>query len=229
MGVDQHTVALKLDLSSREVLRAIGNSHGQPVRKDVLDMVSALMSEAADHLQVRGTYLVRDVTDMTPDRMKLANCAAFEGPIARFLGPATRVAVFVVTVGDEIDRVAELRRLAGREAEGFILHAIGSVAADAACDAMIEHLWVHEARADEAVTAPFSPGYCGLSLQSQQKLFSIVDSSSIGVSLLPSMMMKPIKSVSGLAGIGLADSIEAHGVPCEHCTDERCPMRRQGR
>ena len=229
MVIDQRTVALKLDLASRDVLRAMGNSHGQPVREDVLDLVGSLVSEAADYLHVRGTYVVRDVMSNGSDRLELEDCLPLHGPIADFLRPSTRVAVFVVTVGDAIDRVAEERRLAGHEAEGFILHTIGSVAADAACDAMIEHLWDHEAREGEAVTAPFSPGFCGLPLQQQKTLFSIVDGSRIQVSLLPSMMMKPIKSVSGLVGIGPADAIDAHGVPCEHCSIDRCVIRRSSR
>jgi hypothetical protein len=227
MAVDQHTVALKLDLPSREILRVMGSSPGQPIRKDVLDLVGRLVSEGADYLHVRGTYLVRNVVENAPDRLELEHCPAFHGSIAGLLRPATRVALFVVTVGDAIDRLAEQRRLAGREAEGFILHAIGSAAADAACDAMIEHLWANEVREGEAMTASFSPGFCGLALHEQKKLFSIVDTSSIEVSLLPSMMMTPVKSVSGLAGIGPADRVEAHGVPCERCHDNRCVIRRQ--
>ena len=226
MAAGQQTVDLKLDLALREVLRLMGSSHGEPVRKDVLDMVNRLMAEAMDYLCVRGTYAVRNVVRMTADVLELEGCPAFRGPIASFLSPARRVAVFVATVGGTLEQAAERCYHDGRSAESFVLHAIGSAAAEAACDAMVEHLWAHEIRGDEAVTAPFSPGYCGLPLTEQQTLFSILDASSIGVTLLPSMMMHPIKSVSGLAGIGPAGEVEAHGVPCEHCQIDHCRMRR---
>ena len=226
MAASQQTVELKLDLALREVLRLMGSSHGEPERKDVLEMVNRLLAEATDYLCVRGTYVVRGVVRVAPDVLELEGCPALRGPIAGFLRPAQRVAVFVVTVGGAIERAAEHCHRGGRAAESFVLHAIGSAAAEAACDAMVEYLWAHETRGDEAVTAPFSPGYCGLPLTEQQTLFSILDASGIGVTLLPSMMMRPIKSVSGLAGIGPANAVEAHGVPCEHCQIDHCRMRR---
>jgi hypothetical protein len=228
-AVDQRSAALKIDISSREILRAMGNVHDQPVSKNVIDLVAGLMSEATDQLKVQGTYVIRNVVKMGSDVLELEGCPPLHGPVAGFLKPSTRVAIFVVTVGDAIDRVAEDRRLAGLEAESFVLHTIGSVAADAACDAMIEHLWANETRENEAVTAPFSPGFCGLPLKQQATLFSIVDGSAVGVSLLPSMMMKPLKSVSALAGIGPADQVDAQVVPCEHCVNDRCMARRSRR
>ena len=226
MAFDQRTVTLELDLSSREILRAMGHSHGRAVREDVLNLIGRLLAEATGLLNVHGTYLIRNVSNMASDRLELEGCLPFHGPIASFLAPAKRVALFVVTVGDAIDRAAEARRLAGLDAEGFVLHAIGSAAADSACDALIEHLWANEARPGEAITAPFSPGFCGLPIQQQKTLFSIVDASLINVSLLPSMMMRPVKSVSGLVGIGPAELVDAHGVPCEHCRNDRCVARR---
>ena len=226
MAAGQQMVDLKLDLAPREVLRLMGNSHGEPVRKDVLEMVNHLLAEAADYLCVRGTYAVRDVVRVAPDVIELEGCPTFRGPIAGFLSPARRVAIFVVTVGAAVEQAAERCHRDGLAAESFVLHAIGSAAAEAACDAMVEHLWAHEIRGDESVTAPFSPGYCGMPLTEQRTLFSILDTSEIGVTLLPSMMMRPIKSVSGLAGIGLATEVEAHGVPCEHCQIDHCRMRR---
>lgn len=228
-AADQRSVALEIDITSREILRAMGTSNAEPVRKDVIDLVAALMFEATDHLKVHGTYVIRNVVKMGSDILELEGCPPLHSPAAGFLRPSTRVAVFVVTVGDAIDRAAERCRLAGLEAESFVLHTIGSVAADAACDAMIEHLWAKETRDGEGVTAPVSPGFCGVPLKQQETLFSIVDGSAVGVSLLPSMMMKPVKSVSGLAGIGLAEDVYAQVVPCEHCVNDRCMARRARR
>ncbi|HSW46707.1 MAG TPA: vitamin B12 dependent-methionine synthase activation domain-containing protein [Phycisphaerae bacterium] len=222
----QRTVDLKLDISVRDVLRTLGNANGEPVRRDIVDMVSRLLSESANCLRVRGVYVIRKVVRLTPMVLELEGGTLFQSSIAGFLRPAKRAAVFVVTVGDGIERAAQQRRADGQEAESFVLHAIGSTAADAACDAIIEYLWAHETSGDEAVTAPFSPGYCGFPLTEQHKLFSALDTSPISVTLLPSMMMSPVKSVSGLAGIGDARQVEAHGIPCENC-NENCGMRRR--
>ncbi len=226
MESQQRTVSLKLDLSVREILRAMGNAPAHPVRREVLSLISALLAESPQYLDVWGTYVVRKVKRVEPQVLELESCPPFRGPVACFFRAVERVVVFVVTVGDAIDRNAENLYRTGRGAEGFILHTIGSVAADAACEALVEHLWEHETREREGVTAPFCPGYCGLPIEEQKTLFSILDTSRIAVSLLPSMMMKPVKSMSGLVGIGPADRIEAIGLPCENCPDERCVMRR---
>lgn len=223
----QRLVDLEVDLATREVLRMMGGAHRRPIESDVLSLVSRLMSEAAPCVQARGVYLIRDVEGMTDRELKLRGCPPFFGPIAKFLRPAQRVAVYVVTIGDAIERRASQWASEGHTVESYTLHAIGSAAAAAAVDALVEHLWTHEAGPGEGVTLPFSPGYCGIPLEQQQTLFSIIDSAAIGVTLLPSMLMVPLKSVSGLAGIGNAKEIEIHGVPCEYCDLERCSMRRE--
>ena len=63
-------------------------------------------------------------------------------------------------------------------------------------------------------------------VEQQKTLFSVVDTMPIGVRLLPTMIMRPIKSVSGLVGIGLQDKITSHGIPCELCKMAKCRMRR---
>jgi hypothetical protein len=94
---------------------------------------------------------------------------------------------------------------------------------------MVERLVDHlRARIPDgtALTLRYSPGYCGISLKQQQKLFRLVPADRIGVELLPTMIMKPIKSVSGLIGIGPAPAIKAYGNPCSRCPLKDCAMRR---
>jgi hypothetical protein len=78
----------------------------------------------------------------------------------------------------------------------------------------------------EALSARFSPGYCGMSLSQQAVLFALVAASGLKVSLLPSMLMQPLKTVSGIVGIGSQKLLEPLGVPCEACDLEQCMMRR---
>lgn len=222
----QQVVELKLDIALREVLRMMGGAHQEAIRPELLEMINRLLAESIPHLNARGVYGVWDIERLTDRELALKGAGTFHGPIAEFLKPSRRVAVFVVTIGNELERIANERRLAGRPLEGYILQSIGSTAADAASDAVVDYLWQREAGPDEGVTPPFSPGYCGMPIEQQKTLFSIVDASLIGVKLLPSMMMSPVKSISGLAGIGDAAEVVARGMPCEFCELERCQMRR---
>jgi hypothetical protein len=226
MGVNgQHILDLPIDLPMRDVIRLMTGTEQKAVPPRVLSMVNLLIGQAADHLALRVVYTVLNVRRSTGTDLELDSNVIFRGPIADFLKVADRVVVFVATIGNKLDELAHEKHTLGRLDESYILHAIGSAATDSAPDVLIDHLWEHEAKSCEALTTAFCPGYCGLAMSEQRTLFGLLDTESIGVRLLPSLMMYPLKSISGLVGIGSADKIERHGFPCERCDDTRCPTR----
>jgi hypothetical protein len=226
MSVEQQIVDLDVSLEPDEVLRMMGGVRKGPVQQSIIRMVDQYVERFRERIRPRGVYTVCEVASSTGDRLHLQCGHVFEGQIAAFLEPAHRVAVFIVTIGEEIEQIAERRMEQGATLEGFTIDAIGSVAADAAADAMADHVLWSDACPGEAVTPPFSPGYCGMALEQQKTLFSILDSRPLGVALLPTLIMRPIKSVSGLVGIGLQERIAAHAIPCERCKVSSCKMRR---
>lgn len=221
-----HVIELEVRVEADEVLRMMGCGKEAKLRPEHRALVDNLLNESRPLLQPRGTYSIYPVSQMTDTELVLAGCPPIRGLITNFLKPATRVAVFVVTVGDQLEKLADQRLRGGGRLEGYVLNSIGSAAADAAVDALADVIYFEEARPDEALTPPFSPGYCGLSLDEQLSVFAIVDAKPIGVRLLPTMIMQPIKSVSGLIGIGNSSHVEAHGVPCQWCDLTTCHMRR---
>jgi hypothetical protein len=225
-GGTHKQIDLQVRLEVSEVLRTMGCGRRANVRDTVRELVVDLIAEASSVIQPRCAYAVYPVREMTSDKLELEGCPAIHGPIAGFLKPSTRVAAFVLTIGEATDERAREHMQQGELLTGFTWDAIGSAAADLSVDALTQHLMEHEAGADEAVTPPFSPGYCGILLDEQRTLFSIVQASAIGVELWPTLMMKPVKSVSGLMGIGPASEVVAHGVPCQWCDLTTCKMRR---
>lgn len=221
-----HVVDLDIRVEPDEVLRMMGYGKEAKLRPEHRALVENLIEQTESHLRPRGVYGVYPVSRMTDDELVLESCPPIHGPIAGFLKPATRVAAFVVTVGDAVERMADQRMRQGDRLAGYILNSIGSAAADAAVDALADIIYFEEANPTEALTPPFSPGYCGLPLDQQISVFAIVNAKEIGVKLLPTMIMQPIKSVSGLIGIGESQSVEAHGVPCQWCDLTTCHMRR---
>lgn len=221
-----HVVELDIRVEPDEVLRMMGCGKDARLRPDHRALVERLIEESQPAISARGAYVVYPVRSMTDSELLLADSPAIRGPIAGFLKPARRVAAFIVTVGDDVERMADQRLRSGARLEGYVLNAIGSAAADAAVDALADVIYFEDAQPEEALTPPFSPGYCGLPLDAQISLFAMVDSRPIGVRLLPTMIMQPLKSVSGLIGIGESHQIEAHGVPCQWCDLTTCHMRR---
>ncbi len=73
---------------------------------------------------------------------------------------------------------------------------------------------------------PYSPGYCGMPLTEQTKLFGLFDPENVGVRLSSDCLMRPLKSVSGLIGLGPAEDVKEFGSPCDRCELRGCAMRR---
>lgn len=226
MRADQHVIDLSVDLTAKDVLRMMGCRKPESIRDEVRAAVERLTDEMRDTVRPRGTYVIYDVEEMTENLLKMQSCPAIHGPIATFLRPARRVAAFIVTIGGDMEHLSAERIGRGEMLEGYTLNAIGSAAADLASDAIADHIFWNHAGPEEGITPPFSPGYCGMALEEQSTIFTIVDGSTIGVKLWPTMIMEPVKSVSGLLGIGDRDKVATHGVPCQWCELEKCQMRR---
>jgi hypothetical protein len=222
----QKVVELPLQLGVADVLRMMGCRKAENIREEVRGLAGKMLNEARPLLKPLCAYVVRDVVSMTDTEISLAGCPTIHGPIAGFLKPSTRVATFVLTVGAALEKRATECMHGGDMLEGYTWHSIASAAADLAVDTLTQHLLQHEAGPDEAITPPFSPGYCGMDITEQRNVFSIVDSTPVGVRLLPTCMMEPVKSISGLMGIGPRDEVVENGVPCQWCNLTDCAMRR---
>ena len=92
--------------------------------------------------------------------------------------------------------------------------------ADKAAEKMAKHLKEYAQKKQMGISDSFSPGYCEWSVAEQQKLFSLLPDKFCGVQLSESSLMYPIKSVSGIIGIGTG--VEQKGYQCNWCNDLNC-------
>jgi hypothetical protein len=109
---------------------------------------------------------------------------------------------------------------------GLIVNSVGAERAEAAEAVVIEQLRAVSQPCGFAPTLPYSPGYCGMALTQQRTLFSLFGDYDVGVTLTDSCLMRPLKSVSGLIGLGPAERVAAFGSPCDRCELYSCAMRR---
>jgi hypothetical protein len=209
-----------------EIARQLGYPHAATPRGAIAARLEAVVEEALPALRPRGAFAVHRVTAQSPRRIVVGD-AAILGDAARFVGAVDRVGVVVATAGEEITELAEHYRGDGDALAEWIAEAIGSWAAEAAADRVTDRLRLGVGPG-EAVSLRYSPGYCGMAMNQQRVLFGLVDARAVGVTLLPSLLMRPLKSVSGIVGIGPAG--EGGGVspspPCDNCDRIDCHMRR---
>lgn len=133
---------------------------------------------------------------------------------------ATSAALFACTAGEQISNFAQKQAASGNEFLAYVMDVIGSVIADKTVEKLQEEILAIFKESDIGITDSFSPGYCNWSVAEQQKLFSLLPENFCGIALSASSLMHPIKSVSGIIGIGT--NCKQKGYQCEWCNDKDC-------
>ncbi len=144
--------------------------------------------------------------------------------ICRQLNTARRFAVFVATVGREYNDWMK-----GIEAQNdmfrtYVADCVGSQIVESAADYM-EKVLQNEIDAQGLKrTNRYSPGYCNWHVSCQPDIFSLFpEKNPCGIELNDSCLMFPVKSVSGIIGIG--KDVRFLPYSCGICTMQNCFRR----
>lgn len=208
-----------------ELMRYLGYRGAAAATREVPAAMASVLRDAEALLHPRGAYAMYPVAHASATLLRLGGIDV-RGRVATFLSKAERIAAFVVTVGREITDLAQAKIAEGDVVAAWALDALGSFAAEGAAHALSVHLQANLS-ASESLSARYSPGYCGMKLEAQDAVFGLLEAERVGVSLLPSLLMQPTKSVSGLLGVGPADAFDARRSACDECGLLNCSMRRE--
>lgn len=141
------------------------------------------------------------------------------------------LALFAVTIGQKItDGIDELFQL-NEFALGSMLDSVASAGTDRAAD-LVERRFSDLISGEQKISPNrvvmrFSPGYCGWHMSGQRKLFGYLHPEEIGIELLDSYLMKPLKSISGVLVAGDQDifRFEDSYPFCSECSSRDCRDR----
>jgi len=167
--------------------------------------------------EARGAAEPRGRWCPVPDQ-EVAGVFDDQTPVASIARGGQRWA-FVATIGDSLEGQVRDHFSAGRYLEGVLLDAAGSTAVESLCDL------VEGAAAGGAQTVRFSPGYCRWSMECQRRLFELLAPEELGVRLLPSLLMQPLKSVSGIVVAGDPETLRVPKESCRACDSRGCSRR----
>lgn len=178
-----------------------------------LEAVGGYSIGAIDELDLQaGTLTVEGVTFQVGSQ------------VCGYLKEATEAALFLCTAGALFSDEAHALNAAGDFLEAYIIDAIGSLTVERAMDRIHELLAQEQAARGLKITNRYSPGYCNWPLVDQRALFGFVGENPTGIVLSQSCLMHPIKSVSGVIGIGEKARRRAYG--CVICQNKTCIYRR---
>ena len=144
--------------------------------------------------------------------------------ILRQLRGSEAYALFICTSGVDFEAYQQRLKQEGDMVRVFIADALGSVIAEKCADKMEENLQESIDKLSWHHTNRFSPGYCGWHVSQQQLLFPLFEGKTCGVELTESSLMVPIKSVSGIIGVG--KEVRKLDYTCGLCHFEKCYKRK---
>jgi hypothetical protein len=157
------------------------------------------------------------VVGLRHERLLLAGGGTLFGSlIANHLATTSEVIVAVCTVGDGLaNTISELFQTDPVQALAF--EGLAAAAAEALGEAACHYFESAAAADGMRASIPLNPGMIGWPLEEGQKqIFSLIDASEIGVSLGPGSIMRPLKSLSLVVGLGR--DVDRTGQSCDFCS-----------
>lgn len=191
----------------------------------VRDELGCILETAENYCNIRGGVRLFDDLKITEQQhLLLQNVNFFAGKIiCRQLRGADAAALFAGTLGSGLEKWSRKLMADGDFLKGYIVDAVASVAVEAATEQLHDRL--PKLVPGKQSSNRYSPGYCGWDVAEQQKLFSLLPPNFCGISLSASSLMTPIKSVSGL--IGLGPTVKKVDYTCQLCDMQDCVYQRR--
>lgn len=181
----------------------------------VVGIVESTFAALKDTREIIGGYRILDYGDVTlqPGRR-----------ISGYMAGASEVALFICTAGAAFTDLSQAYQQNGDFLEAFVVESIGSATVENAMDKVQQRLEEEMAGQGKKITNRYSPGYCEWPLSGQRKLFAYIGDHPTGITLNESCLMQPIKSVSGIIGIG--DAVKKRPYGCQICNSATCVYRK---
>jgi hypothetical protein len=204
----------ELGITAADVYEQMGYHDAQP-DKATQQETTTILKEVSQWLRPRFSYFV---VNKQPD-FEMGNI------ILRQLRGSEAFALFICTSGLEFETYQQRLKEQGDMVRVFIADALGSVIAEKCADQMEKALQESIDKLGWKHTNRFSPGYCGWHVSQQQLLFPLFQGHTCGVKLTDSSLMIPIKSVSGI--IGLGEKVRKLEYTCGLCDFKQCYKRKK--
>lgn len=204
----------ELGITPADVYEQMGYHDAQP-DKATQQETAMILKEVSQWLRPQFSYFV---VNKQPD-FEMGNI------ILRQLRGSEAFALFICTSGLEFETYQQRLKEQGDMVRVFIADALGSVIAEKCADQMEKALQESIDKLGWKHTNRFSPGYCGWHVSQQQLLFPLFQGHTCGVTLTDSSLMLPIKSVSGI--IGLGKDVRHLDYTCGLCDFKQCYKRKK--
>ena len=214
-------------IDPEDMLRLLGEQGGM-IDTHTAGLVEKYIAECLRVSSPAGAFILREALESpSTETFRIQEVTFDSGKIIpKMLKHSRSYAFFLVTAGPEPENLARSLMTEGNYLEGYITDLVASALVDSAADQIQDQVRKHANMQGMRITNRYSPGYCSWNVEEQQKLFSLFPEGCCGISLSESSLMYPIKSISGV--IGLGTKVEYRDYTCEICSMLNCQFRKVG-
>jgi hypothetical protein len=193
---------------------------------DFLDVFEEILQEGPSLIQAKGGFVVLDQFECLPAEIRIGGIAFRTGGIiAKQFRQASKLVIFACTAGPGVREQYDAYTAEADYLKAFFVDTLGTVAVEKATDKIHRFIQHHFEKEGLHCTNRYSPGYCGWSVREQHVLWSFLPTGFCGITLTDSALMLPIKSVSGI--IGLGPHARKNPYSCSICKLDHCIYRRK--
>lgn len=217
----------ELFINSENVLKGLGMKYSD-ADDYLLTLIDQLILQCKKLIEPKACYSI--IADpqfyLEKKQIQLQDIFFDTGKVVtNSLRKSENIIVFACTIGAKAEHLAKQLMSEGDSLEGYIVDLVGSEFAESVVDYLHAHLEKKAQEMGQGVSNRFSPGYCHWPVVQQHQLFRLIGSGNCGIVLTPSALMLPVKSVSGIIGMGKGMKRVAY--KCKLCDDDKCIMRQR--
>jgi len=215
----------RIRIDPLEMLRLLGEQQGI-IETHTRSLVEQYMAECLLISSPAGAFVLVEALDSASlEEITIPGLTFNSGKIIhKMLRYSEKYALFQVTAGPEPEKLARTLITEGNYLEGYIVDLVASALVDSVADQIQEQVRNMAKESNLRITNRYSPGYCSWNVEEQQKLFSLFPEGCWGISLTESSLMTPVKSISGIIGMGT--KVKYRDYTCEICPMLNCQFRK---
>ena len=213
-----------LEISAGQIEKLIGFDPGT-APEPIPDLISTSLAAAPEITDIRGSWLIAGHNKLAARASISVNGHCFNTGkiVTSYIGSSEQFLFFIVTAGKQIEMRSQKLLHGTDPLAGYIYDVIGSLTVESALGKFLASIEEDFLKNGLKTTNPYSPGYCGWPVSDQQELFKLFGNENCGITLSETCLMNPIKSISGVIGIG--KNVKKHPYSCAICDSKNCLYR----
>ena len=214
-----------LNISIIDIAQCMGYDNGI-LEEPYHSMAQEMIEKVKPHCDIQGGYLIKKQISFDPEAKTVVTSGTrfhVDNIVYHQIKHSDQLAFFACTAGKGIGALSKKMMDEGELVEGYLVDTIGTVIVETAMDKIQSTLTQEMRTKNLKTTNRYSPGYCNWNVAEQHKLFQLLPEHFCGITLTESALMDPVKSVSGIIGIG--KNVPFNEYACNFCDRHDCVHR----